>query len=122
MATKKKPSAKQLAARKKFVAAVKSGKFQKKKKVIKRTTIKKRKKASKKRVVKKKVIGITLSQAKAIAMDWHGGQGSPLYSFGSTGSVNDKAKLISEIDENMRMASAQQKSKLSKLKTFVRNK
>ena len=46
MATKKKPSAAQLAARKKFVAAVKAGKFRKKKAT--------KKKATKKKVVKRK--------------------------------------------------------------------
>jgi len=44
MATKKKPSAKQLAARAKFTAAVKAGKFKKKKKTAKKKAAKKRKK------------------------------------------------------------------------------
>lgn len=41
MATTKKPTAKQLAARKKFAEAAKAGKFRKKKKVVKKKTTKK---------------------------------------------------------------------------------
>lgn len=44
---------------------------------------------------------ITDAMARRIAMDWHGGQISALYSFGSTGGIRDLGALRGEISREL---------------------
>lgn len=51
------------------------------------------------------------AQARVTAMQWHGGQGSELYAFGSSGAIPwDTVGLIGEIDE-LRSRAAQTASR-----------
>jgi len=43
------------------------------------------------------------SRALRTAQEWHGGQASPLYSFASTGRVQDPESMITEIRACMRL-------------------
>ncbi len=45
---------------------------------------------------------ITDGKARRIAMEWHGGQSSLLYSFGSCGAIVDLERLSREIEYNAR--------------------
>ena len=74
----------------------------------------------------KKVSGIgsvklSLSEARQIAMEWHGGQLSALYQFGSSGVIQpwSIAQYMSEIDENIRIADTKWKKKLKQLRAFI---
>jgi hypothetical protein len=44
---------------------------------------------------------VTDAAARVIAMDWHGGQGSALYSFGSCGAIDDPGRLQAEIRQEL---------------------
>jgi hypothetical protein len=51
---------------------------------------------------------IDLDEARRIAYDWHGGQGSPLYSFASTGDVaNISPEAVREVEDNFPYARQQ---------------
>jgi hypothetical protein len=66
---------------------------------------------------------ISLKTAKAIAADWHGGQGSALYSFASTGMIDPAAgSHLAEIDAELNSNGIlkRQKSRLEKLKQFIK--
>lgn len=54
---------------------------------------------------------------RAVAADWHGGQGSALYAFASTGTV--VPGITSEIDRCMRDATAGQRDDLIALRAHV---
>lgn len=44
---------------------------------------------------------MTDEQARAVAYEWHGGAGSPLYQFASTGMTANKYGLLAEIEGNI---------------------
>lgn len=45
---------------------------------------------------------ITIGQARRILMEWHGGQGTAVYSVGSTGKVNMLPETIEELEADRR--------------------
>lgn len=67
---------------------------------------------------------LTLKQAKEIAMEWHGGFGSALFQFGSSGKVlpGNSSRYTTEINENIPLASPRWKTKLTSLKAFLKSK
>jgi hypothetical protein len=66
---------------------------------------------------------ISLKTAKDIAVDWHGGQWSALYSFASSGIVKggDINKYLTEIEDNINNADIKKPEleRLEKLKNFL---
>jgi hypothetical protein len=62
---------------------------------------------------------ITTQYARTLASWWHGGQWSPLYSFTSTGRVDDYAALLDEIDECLSIAEPDDVPDLQALKEYV---
>lgn len=67
---------------------------------------------------------LTLKQAKEIAMEWHGGFGTALYQFGSSGKVlpGNISRYIAEINDNIPLASPLWKGRLKKLKAFLKER
>ncbi|MCU0385516.1 MAG: hypothetical protein MUE38_05780 [Flavihumibacter sp.] len=70
--------------------------------------------------------GISLSKAMGIAMEWHGGQGSYLYQFGSSGEFisSNRKKYIEEVSDNIsRFAQkSKQKKELNLLLDYFQSK
>jgi hypothetical protein len=63
---------------------------------------------------------IDLKEARRIAYDWHGGQGSPLYSFASTGDVaNITPDTLGEVDGNAMSAAPEYMAELIALYRFL---
>jgi hypothetical protein len=61
-------------------------------------------------------------QARRIAMEWHGGQSSALYSFGSCGAVIDLERLRNEISRDLQQLDVGiERRELLALDKYVRN-
>ena len=61
-------------------------------------------------------------QARRIAMEWHGGQSSPLYSFGSCGAIDDLDRLRNEISRDLQTLDVgAERRELLALDKYVRN-
>lgn len=66
-------------------------------------------------------MSINKTKAREIAMEWHGGFGTALYQFGSSGVIlpGNAKRYVAEINDNIRLASPAWKIKLRNLKAYL---
>ena len=58
-------------------------------------------------------------EVRKVAYGWHGGQGSALYAFASSGMCEDVGELLSEIDNCLALADDEEQSDLEALREMV---
>lgn len=65
---------------------------------------------------------ITEGEARRIASEWHSGQWSPLYAFSSSGIIEDKGSLLSEVEYCLTITEdTDELERLESLAQFVRD-